>query len=401
MRASHLLLLLLVALVPPVTAGEAFEFLDEEAYDGRSVLHFQSVVLRPEPMRDVECDMTFDQEILHGLVPVGDTPEHALALVWSNLDKKRSVLWVDTNADGRLALEERHELSGEPIELPVDVRYSAKGADQVTRLARTLIIRRSPLERGLQYAVRGYRAGRLRFGSADHAAILVDGNGDGLFDEAGVDRIRVDLNDDRRFDAFAEHYPLGKPIVADGVVYAVRSDPPGENVRAQPRSNVSGTLRLALRGKLAAQVEHVEISLVSDIGELTRIDGLNEPVTLPVSSYRVSYLSLRLKGEDDELWHYSFAGRRQYDIVVSAEEQTEAILLADLGVDVKIEPMRARSLLYRDYVVTPSLTAGSGLYLTSCHVGPERGYPRSEKDAAIYVVTQGGDSVFDVRSGFA
>jgi hypothetical protein len=400
MRAFHLLLVLLAALIPSAVAAEDFEFIDAESYDGRSVLHFQSVVLGAEPTRDIECDTTFDENTLYGLIPVGDTPEHALILVWSNFDEKRSVLWVDANADGRLAPEERHGLSGEPIELPVDVRYHAQGADQVTRLPRTLIIRRSPLERGLQYAVRGYRAGALRFGSADHAAILVDGNGDGLFDEAGVDRIRVDLNDDHRFDAFAEHYPLGKPIVVDGVIHAVRSDPPGENVRAQPRSSACGTLHLALREKLDAQVDHVEISLVSDIGELTRIDGLNEPVTLPVASYRVSYLSLRLKGADDQLWHYTFSGRRQHDIIVRADERTDAVLLENLEVDVKIEPSRFRSPLYRDYLVTPNLNAPSGLYLTNCYVAPERGYPRRARDATLFVVTTGGDSVFDVRSGF-
>src|SRR5262249_58459856 len=92
------------------------------------------------------------------------------------------------------------------------------------RLPRTLIFRRSALDDGLRYAVRGFARGTLRLGGVAYPVLLTDGNADGCFDDPAADRLWVDLNRDGRFDPLTEQFPLGSPITVGGRGYTVRSD---------------------------------------------------------------------------------------------------------------------------------------------------------------------------------
>ncbi len=397
---SRYFLMLFVLLFPwsaAAGAGEAhFAFHDEATFAGRSVLHFRGITLKTRPLSDVPAEGPFDADSRFGLLQVGDGPGSARAFVWSGRDESPSKLWFDADGDGRLAANEQLDFAGTRVEVPVTVRFSSD--DRVGEVTRTLVIRRAAFGGGLQYAIRGYRTGTLRVGGGAHRAVLIDGNADGLLHGPGEDRIWIDLNDDGVFDGFGERFPLGKPIHVAGEVYAVSADATGERVRACRRSDKTGRLRLTLFERGDPAVQDFSATLVSDIGELVRVTGLDEPTALPVAAYRVKSLAIRLKDSKGLVWSYVFGGRGRPDIVVRQGRETRAALLSGVKFELRITPLRQRSILYDELSVSPQLVSERGLYLGGCTAGERTGRDRA---ATISLLSGDGKKILDVQSGFA
>ncbi len=111
----------LTALFAAALCGEPgrFEFRDAEKCQGRSVLRFRSVLLRPTPVSPISSEIAFDAEALYGLVLVGRSPDDALNVVMSRPIDGEVRLWLDADNDGRIARDETHMLRDDPrLEAP-------------------------------------------------------------------------------------------------------------------------------------------------------------------------------------------------------------------------------------------------------------------------------------------
>ena len=269
---------MLVLATDSPAAPAAFEFKDSALYENRPVLQYRAIEFRDQPARPLGEDRKFADGAMFGLVPVGPKPETALMIVWIPKAEGGAELWLDANADGKLSDNERHVMTGRDLEIPATVTLQLKPPIQAQR---TLMFRRSAVGDGLRYTVRGYAQGRLNLGQKQYSVLLVDGNANGLFDTVGQDRVCIDLNEDGRFDALTEQFPLGKPITQGQDVYVISSDATASAVTANLRSAGQGKLRLTL-GERSNPSAKIAAELVSDLGELVVIDKLDEAISRPI-----------------------------------------------------------------------------------------------------------------------
>ena len=266
----------------------ALEFKDAAARDKRQVVTYRALEFRDTPVRPLGEGRTFEAGAQYAVVPVGPKPETALTIVWLPKAAGGAVLWLDANADGKLADDERHAVTGRDIEIPATITIELDPKPQ--KVQRTLLFRRSTLNDGLRFAVRGYVEGRVRLGDKEYPVFISDANATGTFDNVGYDRVSIDLNGDGRFDPLVEQFPLGKPIVHCGNTYVIRSNAAASEVVANLRSAGEGKLRLALAKHVADA--KVSAELISDLGELVSIDKLDAAIPVPFGEYRLSALKL-------------------------------------------------------------------------------------------------------------
>jgi hypothetical protein len=383
---------------PSAAAAEApaaFEFKDAAECDGRTMIHYRTIEFRNWPARPLEGDFKLSEEspkllnqlsaallpqqkdakpgtARYGLIPVGPTPEAALAIVWLPSAPGGPEIWLDANGDGRLTKEERHKMSGGAIEIPISLAVQWQPTPK--RVPRTLLLRRSAVNDGLRYAVRGYAAGTLELVGAKHAVLLADANADGLFDTVGQDRVWIDLNRDGRFDALTEQFPLGKAIVVTGKTYVISSDATASAVRARLRSGEEGKLRLDLGVKPAGKPGKLSVELVSDLGELAVIEKFGQAAAVPAGEYYVSMLTLELADASGHTWTYVFQNDKRQPFAVPAGRETAAAVLASLAMEVSVNRYGNPAIRPGDTVsVTPRLVADGGLQLMRCNIGePDR-----------------------------
>ena len=319
-------LLLLFALAPgPAQTQAGFQLLDVESVEGRSVVAYRPIELGPKPVRPLKRDEALPPGTVFGLATVGASPESALGVAWNPKGPDGPTLWLDADADGRLSRSERHTLQpGKTLAIAATIT----GKNATTEAARpapasvhrTLLFRPGLLGEGPRFAVRGAMSGTLMLGEKSCRALLTDGNGDGCFGTAGVDRVWIDLDDDGRFDAVTERFPLGTPLTITTTrgtkVFTIASDPWASSVAAHERDNRLGRLELALNRQWTASssssatpsIESVSVSLVSETGELVTILDLSKVHDIPVGRYRIASLELRMADQAAKVWSYTFTG---------------------------------------------------------------------------------------------
>ncbi len=378
-------LLTLTLALPP--APPHWEFRDQAAHAGRSLLTFRAVDLVEAPVRPLKPEDRPPAGARFSLLPVG-TEAGGLLLVWL---PGPGEVWLDGDGDGRFAAAERHKLGARPLEVPVLVSMRQPGGE-VRRLKRTLVLRRSA-GGGLRYAVRGHVAGKLCLGGQEYAALLVDGNADGCFDSAAMDRVWIDLDHDGQFDGLTEQFPLGKPLTVGARTYLLKPAPDGSSVQVRERPAAQGTLRLELPARAGAKASAFVAQLASDWGELVTVRAAGKAVSLPVGRYAVESLTFELTDAAGRKWHYQFAGGRRSGVEVTAGRETADAVLDGLRLEVQVDD---REEIY----VTPSLQAPGGLYLVNCATG-ERGAESLTSGSAEICLLGGGGKVLDrATSGF-
>ena len=251
------------------------------------------------------------------------------------------------------------------LELPTTITVALKPSP--VQAKRTLLFRRSTRGDGLRYAVRGYAQGRLKLGDKDYAVLLIDGNGDGLLDTVGHDRLWIDLDGDGHFDLLMEQYPLGKPITHKGDIFVVRSDPLAAAVVVNQRNIGEGKLRLTLAHKHDA-ASKISAELISDIGEFVAIDKLDEFVSVPYGEYRISSLSLELPDAAGKSWSYYFSAEAPREFSAPLGQKTTVELMKDFEMNVVLngsDRVKPDATL----VVTPNLMADHSFALSRCNGG--------------------------------
>jgi hypothetical protein len=411
--------------VAAAPAAAVFEFRDSASYQGRSVLVYRAIEFHDAPVRPLPGEFKPVPGALYGLVPVGPKPETALSIVWCPKAPGGPQLWLDANGDGRLSAGERHTVSGRDLAIPATITVQL--APQPKRVQRTLLFRRSTLGEGLRYAVRGFAEGTLALGRSRHRALVVDGNADGCFDTVGQDRVWIDLDGDGRFDALTEQFPLGKPIVKDGEVYVVRSDPLAAAVYATLRSAAQGRLRLTLappgcRGSASTgaprgypvasgtprtsgtpRAAKASAELISDLGELVAIDKLDQPVAVPAGEYRVSGLELEIADPAGQAWTYSFREEKARYYAVQTGKETAVTMLGKLAMTATTDcgSSADKPKPGETVVVSPRLVADESLYLSRCAIGNDSGPRSTEAAAEVLLVSPNGKTIDRGITGFS
>jgi hypothetical protein len=391
--------MLCLLFVPIVLASQPaaakWEFRDEAAYAGRSLLTFRAVELGDSPVSPLAEGDRPAAKAQYGLLPIGTESSEYPALVWL---PEVGQVWLDGDGDGRFAAAERHALGAAPLEIPVLLSIRNAG-EKPQRLKRTIILRRAA-DGGLRYAVRGYVAGTIRFGNKDYAALLTDGNGDGCFDSAAHDRIWIDLDRDGKFDGLTEQFPLGKPLTVGTKTYLIKPRPDGGAAEVRERPTETGTLRLQIADKPGIVAKAFSAQLVSDWGELVTIEEADKAAALPTGRYSVDALTFQVVDADGRKWLYHFAGSRRLDIEVAAGKETSAAVLRGLQLAVKLD-VGADGVRPGDEVcVTPTLQTPGGLVLVSCQTS-DRGRDRFVSGHAdIRLVGAAGKTLGVAESGF-
>lgn len=375
--------------------GSAFRFRDEAEVDGRPVVVFRPIDLVDEPSRPLRWDEPMPEGTRFGLARVGRSPEAALAVAW---DAGGRTLWIDADADGRLAPDERHALgSGE--EVAVAVTIIDEDEDGGPR-DRTLLVRPGLLGGPPRWAVRGFMEGTVTIDGEPKRALLVDGDADGCFATPGVDRAWIDLDGDGRFGPATEQFPIGAPIKAGATSYTIATDPWGRSVRLVERDPRAGRIVLTIGGEAAtSRIDRVAAHLVNRSGELATARVIGEAVEVPVGSYRLSSFELAIEDERGLVWTYTFSGGWEYAIDVEADQQVEVPLIDGLELDVRaFSHLAVRPGGQVD--VTPRLTLASGLYLSNCTASRPGIRSPPGRSASIVLKGPDGSSLDRSVSGF-
>jgi hypothetical protein len=370
-----------------------FTFHDRADQGGRSVLHFRALELTDKPPRPVELPPGVGPGASFGLVPVGP----ALAFVWEPAAPGGGRLWLDADGDERLTAAEAHPFPGKELTTAVTLIIPTGGRAQ--RLERTLVFRKSSAGVGLSYAVRGYAMGKLTLGGRRFLALLTDGDADGCFHGIGQDRVWIDLDEDGRFDPLTEQFLLGTAVTCAGKSYVIRPDAAARAVRVQERPGEVGRVRLSL-GKGIRGAERFSAHLVSDFGELVRIEAADESVPVPVGSYRVDSLTVQLADRRRARWHYRFAGGPGYDVQVAAGKETTACPLQGLALSLEVRGLAAAVRPGQSLAVTPRLATPCGLYLADCTVRREGRSEPTPTSATIVLRGPGREVLDQASSGF-
>lgn len=383
----------------PAAAQEParFAFHDAVEWNGRQTLTFAALQLRDEPPRlpAENSDREIPGSARWGLLRVGETADDALLCAVAAREGGGLSVWIDGDGDGALRPDERATVSGGTIEQRIRVRRG-----EHPPLSRTVILRRSKLADGLQYAVRGTCAGEVSVGGERYAALLTDCDSNGLFHSPLADRILIDLDRDGRLDGVTEQFPLGRPIPIGAETYFAVADAGGERVWIRPRSTERGRLRVRLFDGTRDAVR-VSASLVSDLGEAAMIEKLNAPLELPVGRYRVTSMSLELRESEAWKWLYLFDAPRQAGpmVEIRAGEESELTLLGELHLRMELE----RQSLQAGAVigVSPSLATPAGLTLAMCErQNLHATYLREWTSADVFMIEPGGRRVALATSGF-
>lgn len=377
----------LITLAIALGAPPAWEFRDELARDGRSMVTFRAVDLGDAPPRPLAAD-TPPKGGRFGDLRLGAGGAVRRMVVWH---ADTGALWLDADGDGRFAVAERHTLGKDPLEARVTFPMGE------TPVTRTLVVKRRG--NGIAYAVRGYASGSVALGGQSYPALLTDGDADGCFDGPAADRVWIDLDRDGTFDPLTEQFPLGSALTHAGTAYLLRPDPAGTKVTVRERPAEQGTIRVTIARQPRAEVVELTAHLVSEWGELVTVAAADRPHPLPAGRYRVDGVSLKLRADDGQVWTYRFAGTR--DPVATVVKGKEARLDLTDGVRVPVDLVAAGGAAKAGEAVRvrADVVTGIGLSLTECEAAARGGYNQPVR-AAVRLAGPGSVPVDEVQAGF-
>lgn len=226
------------------------------------------------------------------------------------------ILFIDINHNGHL--EQTEMLKGILVDYPPldKIHYGVidiplQGRDQ-SRMHRVFVW--YGRFNDLYLVSHCYMQGRVRLGSREVTAVLVDYNCDGRYssgitidghweslgpEERDYDRIGWDADADGKINWQEQHF-VGSYLVCDETVFRIGSTPDGQTLAVVP-------LELPM-GRLHMPTQNAFVRLVGDAGPMNlRItDGA---VDVPAGTYRVDYLSIEEADDDGEVTRLSKSGR--------------------------------------------------------------------------------------------
>jgi hypothetical protein len=385
-----LTLILAAALAAPPDAG--WKFVDESTHDGRTVVSFRSVDLSGTPSRPLHADDKPPAGSRFGSVAIGPGSRIRLAVVWH---ASTNTLWFDADGDGRFSAAERVTLVGsKPFEAIVSIPFGG-----TAKQSRTVIIRKRG--EGLAWAVRGYTIGSVAIAGKSVAAMLTDGDANGCFDDAGSDRIWLDLDRNGKFDALTEQFPLGKTISVAGAAVLIRPQPNGLGATVHERPKETGTLIANVLSFSKSDLIDFRATYVSEFGELIVLRNAGEAAAMPAGKYRLQSLTFRLAGLDGHLWSYVFLSTGiGGDVEVLQGRETTHRLLEELKLVIEADPA-SKAKPGESVTARPDVMA-NGLFLSKCEIGTIFATSGGSDAAALIELSSARGLSLDIAScGFA
>jgi len=381
---------------PPDTIPQRWEFRDAATFNGRPLLTYVPVELADRSPRPLHAEDDPGRGARYGVLPVGNHLDGHRLLVWRPDGPDGPEVWIDGNGDGRFDPGERHRSDVQPLEIPITISIKTGGFARF--LSRTILLRVAA-DGGVRYAVRGYAAGPLLLAGRMYGALVTDGNGDGCFDSSHGDRVWIDFDDDGRFDARTEQFPLGSPVMFGRRPYLVRSATDGSSVMVRERPTDQAAVHLVVTGQNGERSGSLSAQLVSDAGEVVTLSATSR-ARLPVGRYAIETMTFQLPDADGRTWDYRFVGERRFDIVVQRDRETTVRPLENLAISVAVKLPKSIIGPGEELPVTPSLRTPAGLELVHCElVGRDK--PRDgECEAEIRLEAPDGSAVERGRCGF-
>jgi hypothetical protein len=229
----------------------------------------------------------------------------------------------------------------------------------------------------------------------------MDGDGNGSLTDA-QDRVWIDLNGDRRWDASAEQFLYATTLNFDGARYVLRSDVLGTRLTLEPLVG-TGTVRLALK---KAAVAELHATLVGRDGSAFGLSG-EESGTIPVGEYRLGTVTATFNDpQGGQNWSFIFSDNgarpdiKWYGLRKDGHLDLDPIGAVEMVLSLTDQARTARP--GDDIALQPLLYNGDGLLINVGYRGsPVSPSAQEYLGAAIALATTDGQTLATAHSGFA
>ncbi|MCO8121998.1 hypothetical protein NHH03_09640 [Stieleria sp. TO1_6] len=244
--------------------------------------------------------------------------------------------------------------------------------------------------------------GQVTIEGRELAMQLVDRDQDGDY-RGSADRLMIDLDGDGRFHPLRELYAAHRPLrlrgfdAAEHYELLLLENPwRARLIPIQGMGAVKAQLQV-LRDD--AVISKLEATLVSQSGIHRIIESLNEPIEIPVGSYRLE--DVLVEAGDGRYWSIGFSNfdsRLAYSIEVTADQITPCELLGPLKLDAKFS---GGAYLKGKLTVQPRFVSETGLTLVRCRVGQREPSDESRLTASLVDLANSEEVIDRRNSGFA
>jgi hypothetical protein len=301
-------------------------------------------LLKTKPLLIKSTPKAAEGTLLFARLRLGVETEIAAAVVAAR--DRACRLYVDTNADGKLAdekpLASSASLNGElealfePVEL--SVKYEAKGKSVRQRVRLGLVKPDRDGDRALACVVdrvrqAGVPLAKGRGRGEPRLVGLLDLSGEARWDDWVTDALWFDADGDRKLQP-AEVQPLTTVLAARDDLWSLRPAPDGRHVAFGRYEGSRGTLRLETLDGRAQPADLVQFR-VND-GQVYLTWSQPPPkLELPTSEYKLEYV-VRPRGQTGDPVEYRFATLQP--LALSADRATSLVLGGDIRLDTKLTP---------------------------------------------------------------
>jgi hypothetical protein len=263
--------------------------------------------------------------------------------------------------------------------LPVTVRYH-DGTERALKVSLSLRGYRysrgeEQISWGVGYQVAQHIEGEADFGGKKVRLAIYDAvpegtrseNGNGCFDDYGMDRLRVDLNGDGALDEETEDFPLSKVFPYDGKLWNIEVDSFGKQITVRPSQLPTGRVALKSAFSPGSRIESGHLEFSSHQGCAFSYDlGRPGALLVPAGRYRLGNGSLTLKDAKETEWEVAFALPKALSVAAG-----QSVSLA-VGQPVKLQPVvEGRPVPGGQVSVSHKLTGAGGEVYSS--VSPANG----------------------------
>jgi len=284
----------------------------DEAILALATQYLASSTDKPSELKDLPRDLIADYVYFLAELAGKNTP----MILGSYSKLKRSILYVDTNGDGRLSdekpyrpkIKEVPEINGKQYKFgPILMRSRDAEREFETKFFATTYSGRQ-----LVLHPSGYRAGKLRLGKNTHKVAVVDGNLDGRYDgilslppedsyRPGCDIFAIDLNRDGKkwqYSSYrpSEIMPLTRMVKVANTYYGIDVAPDGTMLELKKVQPKLGTLDFG--------GANVKLKLWSDAADQF-LFGSKGSWQLPAGSYSALFIELNEIDSQQNAWTFS------------------------------------------------------------------------------------------------
>ena len=396
-RSATFLLMFLVTV--NYSHAEGFRYVVDQQDGTFQRPSYRPIKLSTSKPADLEVDTEYRGESQHyGEFHYGTPDSLRVAVVVDRVSAKEFDLYVDSERSRTISSDQLIDGEGRVRTTSITVGESAsnEGGSRVYQVS----FRRGFGDKTLAVATLGFLKGTTELQGKQRGIRRVDGDGNGLFSDA-KDRMWLDFDDNKQWDAFTEQYPLTPILRLDGKRFAIRADQLGDQFALK---EIIGTAKIKLN--IAAlekgtSVDEVDVMMMGEDGSAIAIRGLAEETEVPVGRYAFSTVRLSLDAADGKPWKFVFSrhdkpkAKQWYEL-----KKGETDILDPIGsMEFKLEYKRRGATVQVD----PRLYTQDGLLINTSECGDAKEVVdyRNDSSAALIRLAKGTQTISTTRSGFA